>query len=125
MASAICPNCHILLVEANTSSLSNMSASVNEAVALGATEISNSWGSGEFSEEKDFESAFHHPGIPITAASGDAGYDNYKGGGSTAELPRQLARRDCGGWHHPCARGKLARLVRDHLAGVGERLQPV
>ncbi len=87
MASAICPNCHILLVEANSSSLNNMTASVNEAAALGATEISNSWGSAEFSEEKDFEAAFHHPGIPITAASGDAGYLNNNTGGDTANYP--------------------------------------
>ena len=44
MVSAICPNCHILLVEASSNSLSNLGTAVNEAAALGATEISNSYG---------------------------------------------------------------------------------
>jgi tripartite motif-containing protein 71 len=87
MASATCPDCHILLVEAQTSGFGEMSASVNEAVALGATEVSNSWGSGEFSGENEFEAAFHHPGIPITASSGDAGYDNSHSGGSEPNYP--------------------------------------
>jgi subtilase family serine protease len=36
MVSAICPNCHILLVEANDDSIQNLGASVDEAIALGA-----------------------------------------------------------------------------------------
>ncbi len=35
MVSAICPNCHILLVEANTPSSKDLAAAVNEAVELG------------------------------------------------------------------------------------------
>src|SRR5712672_519097 len=37
MASAICPNCKILLVEASSNSFANLSAAVDEAVLLGAT----------------------------------------------------------------------------------------
>src|SRR4051794_27757652 len=44
MASAICPNCHILLVEASSSSVADLAASVDKAVAQGATVISNSYG---------------------------------------------------------------------------------
>lgn len=45
MASAICPNCNILLVEASSASFSNLGKSVNTAANLGAVAISNSYGS--------------------------------------------------------------------------------
>jgi hypothetical protein len=76
MVSAICPKCHILLIEANSNSYSDLTAAENEAAALGATEISNSWAGSEFTGETSFDSVFDHPGIPITAASGDWGYDD-------------------------------------------------
>ena len=50
MVSAICPNCHILLVEASTPSSEDLALAVNEAVKEGATEISNSYGSPQGSE---------------------------------------------------------------------------
>lgn len=68
MVSAICPNCHILIVEATSSSNANLDAAVNEAATLGATEISNSYGG---SESGASNSAYNHPGILITASSGD------------------------------------------------------
>jgi len=75
MVSAICPNCHILLVEASTNSFNNLGAAENEAAKLGATEISNSWGGGEFSSESSYDSAyFSHAGVVITASTGDSGY---------------------------------------------------
>src|SRR4051795_2092455 len=37
MASAVCPNCKILLVEASSANLSNLGTAVNTAVKLGAT----------------------------------------------------------------------------------------
>ena len=74
MASAICQNCHILLVEANSASLTNLGAAVNEAAMLGANEISNSYGSAEFAGESTVCSTFYnHPGVAVTASSGDAG----------------------------------------------------
>ncbi len=73
MVSAICPNCHILLVEASTESSENLAFAENEAVALGATEISNSYGS-PVGSEAPFVSYYEHPGIPITVAAGDEGY---------------------------------------------------
>src|SRR6185437_12225910 len=36
MVSAVCPKCHILLVEANTNSESDLAAAVTRAVAMGA-----------------------------------------------------------------------------------------
>ena len=75
MVSAICPNCHILLVEASSNSLSNLGTSVNEAAALGATEISNSYGGGESSSDPSYDTSyFNHPGIAITVSSGDSGF---------------------------------------------------
>ena len=75
MVSAVCPSCHILLVEASSSSLANLGTAVNTAATLGATEISNSYGGGESSADASYDAAYYnHPGIPITVSSGDAGY---------------------------------------------------
>jgi hypothetical protein len=81
MVSAICQECHILLVEANTAELSEMDAAENEAAKWEeagtkrkATEISNSWGSEEHPTESSEDSYFDHPGVPTTVASGDDGY---------------------------------------------------
>jgi subtilase family serine protease len=73
MASAICPNCHILLVEASTNSFANLGAAENRAASLGASVISNSWG-GSDASDATYGSYFNHPGIAITVSSGDAGY---------------------------------------------------
>jgi subtilase family serine protease len=74
MVSAICPNCHIMLVEASSAATADLSAAVNKAAALGATEISNSYGGNEASSETSLNSAYNHPGVAITASAGDAGY---------------------------------------------------
>ena len=74
MVSAICPNCHILLVEASSSSLANLAAAANEAASRGATEISNSYGGSESSTETSYDSAYHHTGVAVTASAGDSGY---------------------------------------------------
>lgn len=76
MVSAICPNCKILLVEAQSSNFSDLETAVNTAAKLGANAISNSYGASEFSEEatSTYNSAYNHPGIAITASSGDSGY---------------------------------------------------
>ncbi len=75
MVSAICPACHILLVEATSNSLANLGAAVNEAASLGAVAISNSYGGGEYSSETgDEQTYYNHPGIAVTASSGDNGY---------------------------------------------------
>lgn len=73
MVSAMCPYCHILLVEASTASYSALATSVNTAARLGAHAISNSYGGGEDGSSY-YESAYNHPGIAITASSGDNGY---------------------------------------------------
>src|SRR5262249_51984421 len=40
MASAVCPKCKILLVEANSADMNDLGAAVNRAVAMGATVVS-------------------------------------------------------------------------------------
>jgi subtilase family serine protease len=73
MASAMCPNCRIILVEANSASYNDLAAAENTAAALGAHVISNSYGGGE-SGSQGVESAYNHPGVAITASTGDSGY---------------------------------------------------
>jgi subtilase family serine protease len=71
---AMCQNCKILLIEATTSSLSNMLTAVDRAVTLGANEVVNSYGFYEFSTETSFDSHFSKVGVAFTASSGDSGY---------------------------------------------------
>ena len=73
MVSAMCPNCKILLVEATTASSADLGASVNTAASLGAHVISNSYGGGE-SGAASFDHYYTHPGVAITASSGDSGF---------------------------------------------------
>ncbi len=74
MVSAICPNCSILLVEASSNSNPNLYAAVDRAVAMGAKFVSNSWGGSEASNESSSDAHFNHPGVAITASTGDSGY---------------------------------------------------
>jgi hypothetical protein len=70
-----CPNCKILLVEANDEKNEDLAAAVNEAVSLGATEVSNSYGDPEQVEWGAAEqAAYNHPGVVIAASTGDDGY---------------------------------------------------
>ncbi len=74
MVSAICPRCQILLVEANSSAMSDLGAAVNTAVAMHADVVSNSYGTAEYpSEVKDAQLYYNHPGVPIVAAAGESG----------------------------------------------------
>jgi hypothetical protein len=75
MASAACPNCSLLLVEANDNFIDNLGMAVDRAVSLGADVVSNSYGAAEYPEElAEAGSHFTHPGVPILASSGDAGF---------------------------------------------------
>ncbi len=76
MVSAACPNCNILLVEANSSLTTDLGASVNTAVSLGAIAVSNSYGGPESSSNAALDAAFfNHPGVAITASTGDCGWE--------------------------------------------------
>lgn len=73
MASAMCPNCQVWLVEGNDNSYNSLSTAVNTAASLGAHVISNSYGGGE-SGTQSFESAYNHAGVAVTASTGDNGF---------------------------------------------------
>jgi subtilase family serine protease len=73
MASAICPSCKLLLVEANAATFADLAAAVNTAVSLGAHVVSNSYGGGE-SGTTGVEPAYNHTGVAIIASSGDSGF---------------------------------------------------
>jgi subtilase family serine protease len=74
MVSAACPGCHILLVEGDSASFDDLGTSENTAVALGANEVSNSYGGTEFNGSTDYAADYAHPGVAIVASSGDGGY---------------------------------------------------
>ncbi|MGB9185708.1 MAG: Ig-like domain repeat protein [Solirubrobacteraceae bacterium] len=88
---SLCPDCKVLLVEANSNSNADLGAAVNEAVTLGATEVTNSYGGAENSDP-NFAAAFKHSGVPITASAGDQGYYNWTnpGQGTRANVPAAL-----------------------------------
>jgi subtilase family serine protease len=73
MVSAICPNCHILLVEANSANYSDLAAAENYAASQKPIAISNSYGGGE-GGTTGVEPAYNHPNIAITVSTGDSGY---------------------------------------------------
>jgi subtilase family serine protease len=79
-AHAIAPAANILLVEANSSSLSDLLTSVQYATTVAnVATVSMSWGSGEFNGESSYDSYFTtpagHQGITFISASGDEGSD--------------------------------------------------
>jgi subtilase family serine protease len=72
MVSAVCPQCHILLVEASSASDADLYTAEDYAAAH-ATFVSNSWGGNEYSGEvTDDNNHFNHPGHVITASAGDS-----------------------------------------------------
>jgi N-acetylneuraminic acid mutarotase len=87
MVSAVCPNCHIDLVEANSNDDTDLDTAEDTAVAMGAKFVSNSWGGPEYDGETSDDAYFNHPGVVITAASGDYGYDNYLLGDDSPNYP--------------------------------------
>jgi hypothetical protein len=77
-AHAIAPGAKILLVEANTSSLTDLLSAVNYAREQpGVSVVSMSWGASEFNGEGTFDSYFTtpagHTGVTFVASSGDSG----------------------------------------------------
>lgn len=83
MVSATCPDCHILLVEASSTSFADLGRAVDYAASTGAVAISNSYGGSDTGASSDY----NHPGIAITASTGDAGY----GVESPASFPTVVA----------------------------------
>jgi len=94
MVSAACPECKIMLVEANGELPAETGAAVDTAASLGAQVISNSYGYPEDYEPwcgkngcTTYTSHYHHPGVEVVASSGDSGYNNIYDGLSAPSFP--------------------------------------
>lgn len=73
--SAVCPSCHILLVDANSASAGDLGAAATTAVRLGATYLSLSYGSADSGSNTSLNLSYYNsPGVTYVAASGDDGY---------------------------------------------------
>ena len=87
--SALCPNCKIVLVEANTSYSNDLAAAIAAAVNAGAEYISNSYGAGEYSVDPYFNKTF--PGVSLIASTGDNGTYNSSVNSYPAAIPGIIA----------------------------------
>ena len=76
MVSALCPNCHILLVEANTTSLTDLGASGEHGGRARRRRREQQLRRGRVvgDDERSTDHYFDHPGVAIVASSGDTGY---------------------------------------------------
>jgi subtilase family serine protease len=75
MVSAACPDCKILLIEANSANNPDLQAAEATAIKMGANAISHSWGGPEDSTISAGDASwFNHPGIVVTVSAGDSGY---------------------------------------------------
>jgi hypothetical protein len=76
MVSAICPTCHIFLVEAKNSDIVNLGAAVDSAVkVLHAHFVSNSYGGSQGKNDATYDTKYYkHLGDAITVSAGDDGY---------------------------------------------------
>ena len=87
--SAVCPNCHIALVEATSDQVPDLAAAQLEAYKLGATVISDSWDvplSGAAARNFARSGDYTFTGTTTVAASGDLGYP----GAGTYDFPAAL-----------------------------------
>src|SRR5262249_6607730 len=81
VASAACPKCRLLMVQATDDTGDGLFIGQNAAARLGAAVISNSWGSPEQASTPPatlaaMEAYLDHPGIAIVVSAGDAGYNS-------------------------------------------------
>lgn len=75
MVSAMCPTCHILLVEATSTSYVNLGTAENTAASTpGVHVVSNSYGGSESGTQSYEANYYTHAGIAITVSTGDSGY---------------------------------------------------
>jgi subtilase family serine protease len=71
-AHAIAPGAKILLVEASSSSFSDL-LTAEDYAKTHAAYVSNSWGGSEFSTEAGFDGHFAQTGVSVFASAGDTG----------------------------------------------------
>ncbi len=73
-AHAEAPAARLVLVEAASSSLTNLFDAVSYANSIGATEVSMSFGGSESSSELSYDADLTHAGTLYTASAGDSGH---------------------------------------------------
>jgi subtilase family serine protease len=83
MASVGCGNCRVLLVEATSSSLTDIGAAEQTAANMGANAISNSFSTQGELGTTAYDFYFNHAGVAVTASTGDNGYV----GGWPSDIP--------------------------------------
>jgi hypothetical protein len=137
---SVCQGCKIILIEATTNSYANLTTAENEAVTLGATEITNSYGGPE-GGTTSLAGAYNHPGIVITASTGDDGYYDFDQlasngivsqpnfpaslntvvavGGTTLDLAPSGARQDETVWNDNGGNDYFEQLTGDKLGAGG------
>jgi subtilase family serine protease len=72
--SAACPDCKIVVVQANSSSFTDLGTAVQTASKIpGVVAISNSYGGSDASDSA-YGKYYNLPGIAVTASAGDNGY---------------------------------------------------
>ncbi len=126
MASVACPECHIMLVDAEGESWKALGAAVSRAAKMGATEISNSYGLPEETCTSECAAAapdYDQPGLFVSVSSGDYGWDNaYEGALSPsypADQPDVAAVGGTALHHSKNARGYSERVWGEPGLGVG------
>ena len=86
MASAACPNCKLILVEAQDDQGDGLYTANDGAATAGATVVSNSWGGAEPTNSASLETHFTHAGVGYFVSSGDNGYT-----GTSSDYPSTSA----------------------------------
>jgi hypothetical protein len=95
--SAVCPRCHILLVDADSPSAGDMGRAVLTATRLGASYLSLSYGSAASAGDRTLGSTYYaDPDVTYVAATGDSGY----AGGTLfpASAPNVIAAGGTSAW---------------------------
>lgn len=142
--SAACPDCKILVVQADSASLADLGAAVNTAAAqAGVVAISNSYGGGDLADST-YGSYYNHPGIAVTASTGDNGYKgaSYPASsafvtavGGTSLVPASNLRgwsetawsgsgSGCSAYNNPVAPSSITGCVHRAMADVSAAADP-
>jgi subtilase family serine protease len=77
VTSAVCPNCRIMLAEAKSNSLTDLTSAVKAAIVAGATIVNASYGAAESSYDRQFDSVYENGRVKVVASAGDWGYGVY------------------------------------------------
>jgi subtilase family serine protease len=77
VVSAVCPSCNIVVAEATSDSLSDLSNAVATAIASGATIVNASYGAPEDSADRWLASPYENGQVKVVAAAGDWGFGVY------------------------------------------------